>query len=356
MKKKVLAMTLTGMLAVGLLAGCGSSSSSSSDSTGADDTQSSEAEAAGTDAEDSSSDSGEVYNISFTVKLTDEHFERVMAGAQAYADEHDNVNLDIQSPTSATDYEGQINMVETSLNSGAYDALIIAPLESSSISTLVENAGDTVIVACDSDFDSDNKSTFVGTGNTDAAKAGGQAAAEMAIANGVENPTAVILTGVQGDETHDSRMEGYTEGIEEAGGTVLEVQYCDAMADKAANAMEAIIQKYSDGVDIVCTTEDSMAVAAAKTIQDSGSAAFESTIVCGFDGNQPSIEDIQEGTMSMDVAQNGYDMGYKAVEAAVTVLEGGEVDSFIDSGSTIVTADNVDEYVERMISYGVWDE
>ena len=38
----------------------------------------------------------------------------------------------------------------------------------------------------------------------------------------------------------------------------------------------------------------------------------------------------------MDIAQLGYDMGYKAVEAAVKALEGEQVDSFIDSGSKVV--------------------
>ena len=33
--------------------------------------------------------------------------QKVMAGAQAYADEHDNVSVEILSPTSATAYEEQ---------------------------------------------------------------------------------------------------------------------------------------------------------------------------------------------------------------------------------------------------------
>ena len=61
------------------------------------------------------SGSSDAYNISVIVKLTDGHFNKVMAGAKAYADEHDNVNVEIQSPTSATSYDEQVNMIETSL-------------------------------------------------------------------------------------------------------------------------------------------------------------------------------------------------------------------------------------------------
>ena len=134
------------------------------------------------------------------------------------------------------------------------------------------------------------------------------------------------------------------------------MQYCDALADKAANAMEAIIQKYPEGVDIVLSTNDDMVIAAAKIVQDSKSAAFADTILCGFDGNQSAIEAIADGTVTMDVVQLGYDMGYKAVEAAVNVLEGKDVESFIDSGSKVVDASNMDEYIANMKEIGVWEE
>ncbi len=341
-RKRIFAGLLAGAMCVGALAGCGSSSSSNDSSTSGS-------------AGSTGSSSDTEYTISFIVKLTDGHFSRVMAGANAYADEHPNVTVEIQSPTSATAYDEQVNMIETALGSGAYDAMVVAPLQSDSVSTLVAST-DLVVVACDTDFDSEKKTTYVGTGNKDAAASGGAAAAEEAISRGSDAPTAVILTGVQGDETHDDRLAGFTESIEDAGGEVLEVQYCDALADKAANAMEAIMQKYPEGVDCILCTCDDMAVAAAKVVSDANSAAYENTVICGFDGNQAAIEAIEAGTLTMDVAQLGYQMGYKSVEAAVMALEGEEVESFIDSGSQIVSADNVDEYIQSMKDIGVWDE
>ena len=77
--------------------------------------------------------------------------------------------------------------------------------------------------------------------------------------------------------------------------------------------------------------------------------------MCGFDGNTSAISAIKDGTLGMDIAQLGYDMGYKAVEAAVTVLEGGSVESFIDSGSKVIDSSNIDEYVSDMKSKGLWE-
>lgn len=335
MKKKLLAMTLASAMLASALAGCGGSSAS-------------------TDNGGSSADSGDAYNISVIVKLTDGHFNKVMAGAKAYADEHDNVNVDIQSPTSATSYDEQVNMIETSLGNPGIDALVLAPLQSDSASTLVANT-DKVVIALDTDFTSDKKLAFVGTGNKDAAKSGGTAAVEAAKANGVDKPTVLIVTGVQGDETHEARLAGYKEGVEEAGGEVVEVQYCDGLAEKAATAMESVMQMYPDGIDIVLSSNDDMAMSVVKIIKDSGNAKYADTIVCGFDGNTSAISAIKDGALGMDVAQLGYDMGYKAVEAEVKALEGEKIDSFIDSGAKIVDSANCDEYIDDMKSKGLWE-
>ncbi len=335
MKKKLLAMTLASAMLASVLAGCGGSSAS-------------------TDNGGSSADSGDAYNISVIVKLTDGHFNKVMAGAKAYADEHDNVTVDIQSPTAATSYDEQVNMIETAVGNPSVDAIVVAPLQSDSASTLVANT-DKVIIALDTDFTSDKKTAFVGTGNEDAAKSGGVAAVEAAKAAGIEKPTALIVTGVQGDETHEARLAGYKAGVEEAGGEVVEVQYCDGMAEKAATAMESVMQKFPDGIDIVLSSNDDMAMSVVKIIKDSGNAKYADTIVCGFDGNTSAIQAIKDGSLTMDIAQLGYDMGYKAVEAAVKALEGEQVDSFIDSGSQVVDAENCDAYIEDMTAKGLWE-
>ncbi len=335
-KKRFLAMTLASAMCAAMLTGCGGGSSASSD---------------GGSSADGSDGS---YNISVIVKLTDGHFNKVIAGAKAYADEHDNVNVEIQSPTSATSYDEQVNMIETSLGNPGIDAIVLAPLQSDTAATLVSTS-EKPVIAVDTDFTSDKKSTFVGTGNESAAKEGGKAAVEEAKKRGADKPTVLILTGTQGDETHEARLAGYKAGAEEAGGEVVEVQYCDAMAEKASTAMEAVMQKYPDGIDVVLSSNDDMAMAALKIINDSGNAAYKDTVVCGFDGNQSAIEAVQAGTLGMDIAQLGYDMGYKAVEAAVAVLEGNSVEDYIDSGAKVVDSSNCDEYISDMKAKGLWE-
>ncbi|WP_330673834.1 sugar ABC transporter substrate-binding protein [Butyricicoccus sp. AF18-9LB] len=149
-------------------------------------------------------------------------------------------------------------------------------------------------------------------------------------------------------------LRGYRSAVEQAGGTVLEVQYCDAQPGRAAAAMEVVMQKYPQGVDAVLVTSDDMALAAIKCIWDNNSDAYRKTVICGFDGNQAAVEALDRGELTVDIAQQGYEMGYKAVEAALDALEGKSVESVIDSGSEVITADNIDAYIADCREKGLW--
>ena len=162
-------MTLASALCAGMLAGCGSSAST------------------GSTGDSGSTASDDAYNVTVIVKHTDGHFNKVIAGARAYGSEHDNVNVEIQSPTSATSYDEQVNMIETALGNPGIDAVVIAPQQSTSTATLVDTATKPV-VALDTDFTSDKKACFVGTGNEDAALNGGKAVAEACKALGKDKP------------------------------------------------------------------------------------------------------------------------------------------------------------------------
>ena len=145
-------------------------------------------------------------------------------------------------------------------------------------------------------------------------------------------------------------MEGYEEGITEAGGEFLadEVQYADATATKAVDAMNGIMGRYPDGIAIICSNNDDMAIAAARTAQ--ANPAYANTIFLGFDGQQSACEAILEGNLTMSAAQNNYDIGYKAVENMVKYLQGEEYGD-VDTGTEIVTKDNAQDRIDRFAEW-----
>ena len=243
-------------------------------------------------------------------------------------------------------------MIETDLNSGAYDAFVIAPLQADLVKTLI--AGQTApIVAVDTNIDAPEVLSFVGTGNEDAAAMGGKAAVEAAKAAGWDKVQAIAISGVQGDGTATARLTGYEKGVTEAGGEFLkdEIQYADAVADKAATSMEAIMQNHPKGVAIIVCNNDDMAMAAARAAK--GNAAYEKTIFVGFDGHPVRARTLSclESEETMSVAQEAYDMGYKAVEAAVKAVNGEKLEKFIDSGCSVVNKDNAQERPDTLKGY-----
>ncbi len=334
MKKRMLAMTLAGVMAAGVLAGCGGSGGSSSNGSG-----SGNAAASGGD-----------YKIDVILKTTaSEYWSYVKAGAEAYGKDN-NVNVEVKGATSETAYDEQQNMIETDLNSGAYDAFVIAPLQADLAANLISGQ-EAPIIAVDTNIDAPEIKSFVGTGNVDAAAMGGEAAVKAAKDAGWKEINAIAISGVQGDGTATDRLTGYQKGVEKAGGKFLdkEVQYADAVADKAVNSMEAIMQNHPEGVAIICCNNDDMAMAAARAAKDN--KAYKDTIFVGFDGIQSACKAILDGEETMSVAQEAYDMGYKAVDAAVKSLNGEELDSFIDSGCSVIDASNAQERLDTLKGY-----
>ena len=335
MKKRLLAMLMTGAMVASLAACGGGSTSSSSDNNSGD-------------SADGSSGS---YSIDVILKTTaSEYWSYVEAGAKAYATDNPDIKVEVKGATSETAYDEQQNMIETDLNSGAYDAFVIAPLQADLVKTLISGKTDPII-AVDTNIDAPEVLSFVGTGNEEAAAEGGKAAVEAAKAAGWTELKAIAISGVQGDGTATARLTGYEKGVNEAGGEFLtdEIQYADAVADKAATSMEAIMQNHPEGIAMIVCNNDDMAMAAARAAK--GNAAYEKTIFVGFDGIQSACNAILAGEETMSVAQEAYDMGYTAVEAAVKALNGETLDKFIDSGCSVVDSSNAQERLDTLKGY-----
>ena len=339
--KRLAAMAMAGILAVGMLAGCGGSSGSSSSS--------SEAKAESGTETPADAGSGD-YKIDVILKTTSaEYWQYVQAGANQ-AGKDLGVTVEVKGATSETAYDEQQNMIETDLNSGAYDAIIIAPLQGDQAANLVKGTS-LPIFALDTDFEAPEKLSFIGTGNENAAALGGAAAVEAAKAAGWTEIKGIEIQGVQGDSTNAARYAGYTKGINEAGGEFLtdEQQFANAVADQAVNCMEAIMQKYPEGIAIICAHNDDIAMAAARAAQ--GNAAFANTIFLGFNGDRAACEAILAGQETMSVIQDAYGMGYKSVETAVAHLNGEAVETFVDSGSGVVDIDTAQERLDELAGY-----
>ena len=327
MKKRLLAMLLAAAMCTGLAA-CSSDTGTATTPEGGETAESGDGS----------------YNIDVILKTTaSEYWQYVQAGAMAYQKDNPNVTVTVKGAPSETSYQEQLNMIQTDLGDDTYDGYIISPLQQDMVANLIADT-EKPVIALDTDIESDTVLSFVGTGNEAAAKLGAVAAVEAAKEAGWENIQCIEIAGVQGDSTNTARMNGYKAGIEEAGGDFLEdeVQYADATATRAVDAMNGIISRHPEGIAIICANNDDMAIAAAKAARDSGNENYANTIFLGFNGDRAACEAIIAGNLTMSVAQMAYEMGYKSVEAMVQALNGEEIEPVIDSGSEVVTPENAE--------------
>ncbi|MGI6117010.1 MAG: sugar ABC transporter substrate-binding protein [Bilifractor sp.] len=361
MKKKVVAALISGLMALSLVA-CGGSSSSSS-STSSSSSSSSSSTASSTTASSSGSESvttttstsgatastsgdllaedydGSDVKVGFVVKsLADQYWILMKAGAEQAADKY-GCDLTFIAPNAESDVQKQVENIETLTSSGV-DVICVAPSNDETVLPALQNAVNAgiKIIAVDTDSSLEDKLSFIGTGNEEAAKVGAEWAGEQV----GEGAKAIILRGRLGDATHDARQKGLEEGLEEKGVEVLETQAADSTEEKGMQVAENLIQKYDD-VDLIITTADSMATGAYNAVQSANKTDIK---IMGFDGTLPVAEKVAEGgQMIGTTAQNPYNMGILGVQNAIKAAHGETIEKVINSGQTVVTKDNAADFV-----------
>ncbi|MFA9378630.1 MAG: sugar ABC transporter substrate-binding protein [Lachnotalea sp.] len=336
--RKLLALGMSLVLAVGLTA-CGKEEVTTP-TTPETTTDATTTDATTTDATTDTAATSDIKVGVILKTLSSEYWGYVAAGVkQAGVDL--GVTVDLQGPASETSYDEQNNMIETMLSSD-YDAIVISPLQPDSVVSVL---GDTTtpILFVDTDAPFDKKLSYIGTGNKEAAYLGGEYAAKQA----GEGAKAVIIGGVQGNTTSDAREAGFREALEANGVTVEATQYAEGLADKASSIMENLLTSLNNDIDIVVCNNDDTAAGASRALQQAG---LTDVIVIGFDGIQAGVQNVIDGTFSATVAQSPYNMGYMAVEKAVAVANGETIDASIDTGATVVTADNAQAYLDELKS------
>ncbi|WP_078409861.1 sugar ABC transporter substrate-binding protein [Priestia abyssalis] len=326
--KKYCGLILIAMMAfVSVLSGCSSSSTTGEQAAN----------------EDGKSETRNSYKFGIVLKqLNIEYWKIVMAGAKDAAKKYD-VEVEFLGPPQETQYEQQIKMMEDQIATGV-DALIVAPSQPEAVLPVLNSAHQqgipTVLVDTDAKFE--DKVSFVGTGNLDAGKLGGEF-----LSNKVKNGEKVaILRGQMGSKTHDERVDGFKKALKDK---KLKFIIQDAQSDreKAVNIMEDILTANSD-VKAVYATSDEMALGAIKALKNKGHTDIP---VIGFDGTPNGLAALQNKEMLANVAQDPYMIGYLGVETAYKAKKGEKVEKRIDSGAKVITEESVAEEIEKIKSY-----
>ena len=130
----------------------------------------------------------------------------------------------------------------------------------------------------------------------------------------------VVLEGIPGHETGDSRLRGFKEAIKGSPGvSIVASQTANWERDQGFNVFQNMLQAHPD-IDTLFACNDMMALGAIEAIRAAGKTG--KIRVIGFDAVDDAREAIKQGTMEATVAQFPREMGRIAVESAVKAIRG----------------------------------
>lgn len=326
MKKRMLALVLSGLMLTGTLVGCGGDKKTPAGGSSAGGSS-----AAGGD--------GEYEITTICMALNSDYWHMVEAGAKLAGKEL-GVKVNVIGPNAESDSATQINMVEDAVNNKV-DAIVLAANEPTSLvsaAQTVKNAG-IPLVLIDAMLNTEDESLyscFVGTGNLDAGRQGGEFIASKL----QKGDKVAIIRGLVGQTVHDQRSDGAQKAMEEAGLEVVAVQPADSDRGKAVNVAENIIQANPD-IKAFYSTNDDMALGAYQAV---AAAGMKDVVVVGFDGTFNAMDSIEKGEMSGSVAQQPIEEGYQGVVNAVKILKGESVEKQQPLDVVVLSKDNVADF------------
>ncbi|MFI3213372.1 MAG: substrate-binding domain-containing protein [Eubacteriales bacterium] len=256
------------------------------------------------------------------------------------------VSLEIIGTDDETDEAGQIAIIEEILAREVLpDAMVISPLSYSSMTDMLREVEEKGIhlVLVDSIIDEDFADGVVATDNVLAGTELGKYAASL-----IDEGDQIVIVGhVENASTAIDREEGVREGLGEMEENIQEVVFCDSSYEKAQTLTVEMIEKYPD-LKIIIGLNENAAVGAAwglKQMEKEGEI-----LLVGFDSSLEEVKLMEEGVFQGIVIQNPFNMGYLGVEQAVKLINKETIDNNIDSGSKLITMDNLyDEENQKLL-------
>lgn len=250
------------------------------------------------------------------------------------------VDLTLNAPTSEADVDVQISQVEDAVTKGV-QALVVAPTDASALNPAFDKAKDAGIpvLVIDSDTTWPDKLTFIGTDN----KAGGKLGGEFICGEVPAGDEVAIITGHMTAQSIADRVNGSKEAFTACGVEVVAELNGEHTREGGQAVMEDIVTANPDVKAVFCAN-DNMALGAVEALKAAGK--LEDVIVVGFDANPDAAASILAGEMTASIAQSPYNMGRFGVVYGLAAIQGNEIPELIDTGTTLVTADNAADYTD----------
>ncbi|MCG1011806.1 MAG: ribose ABC transporter substrate-binding protein RbsB [Thermoanaerobacteraceae bacterium] len=308
--RKLLALSLVALLAVGVLTGCGGQSNEGNGES---------------EAPEQTQTKGKIGLVIST--LNNPFFVTLREGVETKAAElgYELVVLDSQDESSK-----ELSNVEDVLQQGI-DVLLINPVDSDAVANAVKLANDknVPVVTLDRSASDGDVKVHIASDNV----AGGKMAGEFIIQQLNGKGKVVQLQGIPGTSAARDRGKGFEEAIKDSDIEVIASQPADFDRQKGLSVMENILQAQPE-IDAVFCQNDEMALGALQAIEAS---EREGILVVGFDATDDAVKAVEEGKLAATIAQMPEVIGSMGVEYAHKIMSGENVPEYVPVDLRLVT-------------------
>ncbi|MEU7873409.1 sugar ABC transporter substrate-binding protein [Dactylosporangium sp. NPDC049140] len=273
--------------------------------------------------------------VGLITKFPVDFYDTMVDAVKQYDAAHADVEVIYGQGKSGTDDEGEIAIIENMITQGV-KAIAITP-SSPNVQGALDKAvkAGIKVVLVDNDIPGwSGKSSVVATDNL----AGGKLAGQWLAKHLPPGATIAILQGRLGNPSLDDRVKGLKDGLGGAAKVVADPA-TDCDETKGLNAAQDILTANPDVTAIygACGPPITGALQAVK-------AAGKKPVVVGFDASPGELKAIEAGDQAASVAQFPAKMGSLGIETAVAAAKGQPVQPTVDTGTEMVTKDNVAKF------------
>jgi ribose transport system substrate-binding protein len=262
-------------------------------------------------------------------------WQSVQAGAIAAMRENPGYELIWNGPAAETDFDGQIQIVESAINQQV-DAICLAPIDKKVLVAAVDRAASRKIpvIIFDSPIDTDKFTAQVATDNYAGGAMGAARIGQILAGKG-----RIVEVAVQpGSASTMAREQGFEEILAKdfPGIRIVDKQYGMADFGQSLKVAENMLTAAPDMNGMFASNESS-AVGAVRALKDK-----KGVKLVGFDSSPQLVEALKSGVVDSLIVQDPFQMGYKSMIAAVTKLKGGSPERIQNIAPALVTRENMD--------------
>jgi ribose transport system substrate-binding protein len=279
--------------------------------------------------------------VDVIIKASDSEFwQSMLAGAGKAGDDY-GLDVGLFGPTSETDINQQVQLVENSISRGV-DALVVAPNSSDALNNVIERARDSGIkvIVADTPVTTESEG-FIGTDNVKAAEQAGRRLCELARENGNDAGEVMIESSVAGVQVLKDREAGFRTGLQECPNLKVSlVRYNNNDLNTAASQVNDALTANPNLVGVFAANNIS-GNGAARAIKDNDAA--DRIPVVAFDTDPQENAALRDGSIDALVVQNPYFFGYQGVLEAAMAAVGNVPPLSLDPGAVLADRSNMDD-------------